>query len=893
MREIASFAARQTAWLAAALLPLLAVPAGAQVTTATPNDLASDKVVITGSNIRRISAETPSAVQVLTADDLKQSGYTSITDVLQGITANNMGSLTQANASAFAAGGGGVSLRGLTVGATLVLINGHRMAPYPMPDDGERDFVDLSSIPFEAVERIEVLKDGASAVYGSDAMAGVVNVVLKKSYVGTSVLGEVGTSAKHDGNSVHVALTRGFGDLDTDGYNAYGSLEYRHQDSILLSRRPYLAITDWTPFGGDDLSGGGRPYYQVQPQTQSLNGLVRVSKRINADWNANVQASVFNSQATQVGVFNSYRLDASGSLLSIPTLQWGPATYNSPVVGSINVPVPQAIIDAGALTLTDVGPQTQKSNTTSYRLVVELNGSVGDWDIAASLGWTRAQTQLSETNFVSASGFAAAVANGSYAIPATPLDKPYQPLPGVSAATYALIAPPAAANSYSNLSFASIHASRDLFALGGGALSVGIGVDLIHKSTDEQFPSSFASGDQSSPIYSFAVGSQQIAAIYGEAVAPLTKALELDAALRTDHYNTYGSSTTPKVGFKFTPLKSFTLRGTYAEGFRAPNAAEMGVSGSTSGVLSPVFDPVKQVLVEIPELQLSNPDLKPEKSNSYTLGMIFEPNEVMNLSLDYYDITISNQISSPGLLGSIQVAAAYDPLNPATSPNNPYLAQIYRDANGTMLYETYKFVNGNKTHTNGIDLDMRFAFKLGDGERLTSDLNVTHMFRYDATYFGTTYVLAGTHGPGFVSGDTGSPRDRMVWATTYRRGPMELTGTLNYTSGISVLDPSYGIDDCDTALSYTFPNGVGPAAQQFCRVPSFTTFNLAVRYDVTPKFSVHGSIVNLFDRHAPYDLQTFGSAGNGAQNGGAPYNPALHQDGAIGRYLNVGATYTF
>ncbi|MDE2081491.1 MAG: TonB-dependent receptor [Burkholderiales bacterium] len=892
MRRHSRVPSRWSDITAAVALALTATAALAQDKPAA-TDARSDKVVITGSNIRRTSAETPSPVQTLTADDLKQSGYTSISDVLHGITANNMGSLTQANASAFAAGGGGVSLRGLTVGATLVLINGHRMAPYPMPDDGERDFVDLSSIPFDAVERIEILKDGASAVYGSDAMAGVVNVILKKSYVGTRVTAEAGTSSKRDGNSVHVALTHGYGNLDTDGFNAYGSLEYRHQDAILLSRRPYLSITDWTPYGGVDLSSGGSPYYQLQPQTQSLNGLVRVTKRLNADWQANVQASVFNSQATQVGVFNAYGLDATGTQLSISTLQWGPATYNNPVVGSVNIPVPASVVSAGGLTLTDVGPQTQKADTTSYRLVAELNGSVGDWDVDASLGWTRARTQLRETNFISASGLAAAVAKGSYPIPAAPPANPYQPLPGVTAATYGSIAPPASATSQSDLSFASLHASRDTVNLPGGPLSLGLGVDLVHKSLDEQFPASFASGDQSSPIYSFAVGSQQIAAAYAEIVAPLLKSLELDAAVRTDHYNTYGSSTTPKIGFKYMPAKALTLRGTYAKGFRAPNAAERGVSGSTSGVLAQVADPLTGAPVQFPQLQLSNPDLKPEKSTSYTLGVIFEPNQVMNFSLDYYDITISNQITSPGLLGSIQVAGAYDPLNPATSPNNPYLAQIYRDSAGNILYETYKFVNGNKTHTNGIDLDLRLAFRLGEGERLSTELNFTRMFRYDVTYFGSTYAMAGTHGPGFVSGDTGSPRDRMALTTTYRRGPMELTGTLNYVSGISVLDTSYGIPDCNTALSYTFPNGVGPAAQGFCQVPSFTTFNLAARYALTPKLSLQGSIVNLFDRHAPYDLQTFGSAGNGAQNGGAPYNPALHQDGAIGRYFNIGATYTF
>lgn len=895
-----------SACIAAMAMP--ALTAYAQSEGDAPADAKLEKIVVTGSNVRRIDKETPSPVQVLSADDLKQSGYTSVEDVLHNITANNMGSLSQANAEAFAAGGGGVSLRGLTVGATLVLINGHRMAPYPMPDDGERDFVDLASIPFEAIERVEILKDGASAVYGSDAMAGVVNVILKKNFVGTSMVAEAGTSYKGDGSTVHLAGTHGFGDLDADGYNLFGSLEYKHQDSIALNSRPYLAVTDWTPYGGADLSSQGSPYYQLQPKTQNLNALAKFTKKLNEDWEFNVQASIFNSQATQVGVFNPVTYPMGNTSFTIPSLQWGPANYNSPVVNSIgpfNLPASYQTAAYQAancstssgmcnLSFPDMGPQTQTANTTSYRLVTELSGDIGEWTVEAALGFTRVQTELTSRNFLSASAFTTAMNNGSYYLPATPPANLYAPLPGVTAATYAALLPTASSTSVSDLDFFTLRGTREVTKLPGGPLSIGTGIDFTYKKLDEQFPQSFASGDQSSPIYSFAQGSQQIAAAYAELVAPVLKSLEIDAAARIDHYNTYGSSTTPKVGFKFTPMKEFTLRGTYAEGFRAPNAAEMGVSGSTSGKLSVVQDPANPALFpSIPELQLSNPHLKPEKSDSYTLGIIFEPNKVLNVSIDYYDITIKNQISSPGLLGSIQLASAYDPVGQPgkTSPNNPYLAEIFRNPDGTMAYETYKFVNASQTHTNGLDMDFRLKFDLQDMGTLSSDLSFTHMFKYDADFFGTTYALAGTHGPGFVSGDTGTPQDRAALTTTWRKGPMEITGTINYTSGMSILDPSYGNTSCAIALSGTFPNGNVPAT--FCHVPSFTTFNLAGKYDVSKQLSLHASVVNLFNRHAPYDLQTFGSAGNGAQFGGAPYNPALHQDGAIGMFLNVGAAYRF
>jgi len=232
-----------------ALSALVIYPAMAQEVI---DDTATQKVVVTGSNISRADKEGVSPVQMITADDMKKSGYTSVADVLQNLTANGQGALNQSFNGAFAAGGSGISLRGLTTAATLVLIDGHRMSPYPLSDDGQRSFVDISNIPFDAVERIDILKDGASAIYGSDAIAGVVNVILKKSYVGTNVSAEAGGSQEGGGATTHLTFTHGFGDLDADGYTGYVSAEFRHADAIRLDQR---SNQDWD--NGNWVSRGG------------------------------------------------------------------------------------------------------------------------------------------------------------------------------------------------------------------------------------------------------------------------------------------------------------------------------------------------------------------------------------------------------------------------------------------------------------------------------------------------------------------------------------------------------------------------------------------------------------------------------------------------------------
>jgi len=142
------------------------------------------KIIVTGSAIPRTQAETASPVQIITRADIERSGLTTTAEVVQSISANNSGSVTPAVSNSFATGGAGVALRGLDVNSTLILIDGRRAANYGLADDGQRGFVDLNSIPINEIERVEVLKDGASSLYGADAIAGVVNIILKKEFRG-------------------------------------------------------------------------------------------------------------------------------------------------------------------------------------------------------------------------------------------------------------------------------------------------------------------------------------------------------------------------------------------------------------------------------------------------------------------------------------------------------------------------------------------------------------------------------------------------------------------------------------------------------------------------------------------------------------------------------------
>ena len=194
----------------------------------TPDDPScgdAQTIVVTGSILRRTDTETVSPVTTVTQENLDQRGISTVQEGLQTLAANNGPALTNSFTAngAFAAGASAISLRGLSTNSTLVLFDGLRAAYYPLADDGSRNFVDLNTIPDDIVDRVQVLRDGASAAYGADAIAGVVNIITKREFKGVRARGEAGISERGDAPQYRLSLTAGKGDIEEDGYNAYVS----------------------------------------------------------------------------------------------------------------------------------------------------------------------------------------------------------------------------------------------------------------------------------------------------------------------------------------------------------------------------------------------------------------------------------------------------------------------------------------------------------------------------------------------------------------------------------------------------------------------------------------------------------------------------------------------
>ncbi len=217
---------------AIALAVMLAYPAFALAQQPIDPAAPMQRVEVTGSNIKRTEAEAAGSVQVLTRDDIERTGQTTALGILTS-TASVDTSLNSATSSSggFATGASGVSMRGLQKVSTLILVNGRRIANYGLADNAQENFTNLDAIASDAIERIEILKDGASAIYGSDAIAGVVNIILRKDYQGAQIrVNHRESQHFHDDRSRSVSAIAGFGDIDEQGFNTYISAEFYKRD---------------------------------------------------------------------------------------------------------------------------------------------------------------------------------------------------------------------------------------------------------------------------------------------------------------------------------------------------------------------------------------------------------------------------------------------------------------------------------------------------------------------------------------------------------------------------------------------------------------------------------------------------------------------------------------
>ena len=903
---------------------------------AAPNNELTE-IVVTGSLLRRTDVETPSPVTIFTAEEIKQTGLTTVTDVVRTLSADNSGTIPTAFGIGFAAGASGVALRGLTVNSTLVLIDGRRAAPYALADDGQRSFVDLNTIPLDSVERIEILKDGASSIYGADAIAGVVNVILKKQYQGAEVSAEIGKGQHPGGGTERVTASFGHGDLESDKYNADFNFEFQGDSRILGTDRPFpFNSTDLSGIGGVDgrfgtpgsftgtttaivapgtpgsppslfnstLNGAYQPlgacsglgntpasgpsgfdptltdayclqnragFVDFQPAQQRIGASARFTVKVADNVEAYTNISFYQNTVIVDSAPNTIQtlvpLNTDNIALP-PTLANGALNPNNPFAASGQYALIQYAFG-------DIPVQDTLKNH-NFRWVAGLKGSGLGWDFDTGLVINHTWLDTDQTGFLNGPALLTAISTGSYNFVNPSLN---------TAAVRNTIAPDLVTTSTTDLDSLDFKATRDLVALPGGPLGVALGAEVRYEAQNN--PPLNPNGEVQGLGIAQVAGSRRVEAVYAEFGLPVVKMLDFDVSGRYDHYSDFGGAFTPKAGFKFTPIKEVAIRGTYSKGFRAPSFAENG-SSSAEGFISVnpassfpasfcapnVHSAAYCLPYALGEFSLANPNIQPEKSDSYTFGVILEPIKQFSVSVDDYAIKKRDVIEPPNSGAALGPYLAGLPLPPGTSvtpdlPDPAFPASLARPAIITGMY-----ANENELTTDGVDIDLRLNFELGNYGKIVSDLSATKIFSFKLVFpDGTSQQWVGTQAPYILSSGAGTPRYRGTWTNGWDFGQGSLTLTTYYTSGFA----STGVDATGdpNACLYT---------TTYCHVASFIDMDLTGIYKVTDHLTASATIQNLLDRLPPI---------NPADYAGTNYNPTYAQAGIIGRFFKVGLAYKF
>ncbi|MEP6503611.1 MAG: TonB-dependent receptor [Betaproteobacteria bacterium] len=622
---------------AAAASPVWAQSAAAPAGAASAADL-PQRVEVTGSRIKQIDVEGASPVQVINREDIRKSGATSVQEMLNRLTSASSGTPTDISASnSFAPGASQASLRNLGAQATLVLLNGRRLPTFPLPDF-QVTFANLDTIPLAAVERIEVLKVGGSAIYGSDAIAGVINVITRNSYEGIEVGGSNQASLQNGSFGERTAsLTGGIGNYDKDGYNLFGTVEWFQRDSVIwrnvlgsvnpaykavapafgsLSSYGYPGNLDGKALGSPCvgvLTAGGQCNYdrysrfEAVPAAKRINAVLGGDVRINSttQWHTEVQLSDVRVQYESA--YQAYGSPAA------PTTWLDLATGQSKTFYERGLPASHPLNTTGEDANTndfryrfaDSGAG-ETTHTTSYRVLTSLKGEVRDWNYNAAIGVMGGHAHDRSRGQFSESGFTQTIGDPGH-VDLDPESPTYGGLTDVpdnffnipggykigqpnSAAVLNTLFPQYGFDGTYRQYFIDASADTTIAQLPAGPLQLSVGAEARHESMVLNPTANLQASDIVGFSLSQSNGSRTFEAIYTELQIPILKNMNANLAGRVDKFPHIAAHISPRANLEYSPVDILKLRGTIETGFRAPNLQETSPS-SKSAYQPGVTDP--------------------------------------------------------------------------------------------------------------------------------------------------------------------------------------------------------------------------------------------------------------------------------------------------------------
>lgn len=784
------------------------------------------KIKVTGSRISRVDVEGATPVVSVSKAQIEQSGQQTVADYLKQASYNSFGGFSPSSGSS-AQSQATVGLRGLGEDRTLVLLNGKRIAGSPSMGGTA---INLNTIPMAAVERVEVNLDGGSALYGSDAIGGVINVILKEGFEGLTFQGRIGSPTEEGGDEQSGSIVSGI-----SGEKGSLMMVYEHdvKDEIYYKDRDYLAKQ-----GAESPSLYGRNIKGVDAATgktvtRTLNGVdcestgagfVTKGTTCRFDF---AQVAAKTASRTRDTVYVNGRYHINDNVDFVPQMigsrvtsfgRFAPAAGDFTVDGS--TPESAAVLSANNFStakaatvyyrFNNVGPRDNEVTDLTGTLNLGFEGvvpteAVGDLEWNAGYMYSKTdnqsigngyvlepavQTQVNSGNFV----------NGSFSADATK-DLSYT------------------TSRNSKMDFFQWYGGLgwEMGELPAGPVSWYLGAEYNDWVYSDTYDSQSEAGNVLGSSGNSGSGVRDVFATYIESLIPITEQIELNLAGRYDKYSDFGSAFSPKASLRYQPLDQLMFRTSWSQSFRAPGLNDLYAADAQSADFAKDYvycqaNGVANCAEEQYETtRQSNKNLKEETANTFTIGTAYNPLDNLNLSLDYYYIKIDDVIQ----LATTQTQF-YQELNTGSNPN------VIRDANGDVEKVYAGMVNLGQLKTSGIDFKADYKY----------DFN-SFTLRYD---FGSTYILK--YEEGLFAG--GPMVDKKGW-----NGKPDF----RFNSGIGANFPQ--LWNLDTYLS---TNYIDSQSQDYVddkeegHIASNTIWNLNVAVDTSWNAKIQTGVKNMFNR---------------------------------------------
>jgi len=863
------------------------------------------RIEVTGSSIKRLATEASLPVSTVKAEDLVKQGMTTLADLMMALPQS--ASLLPSNAGS----GTNINLRGLGVNRTLVLLNGRRLANEAIADG----YANLDVIPMSAISRVEILRDGASSIYGSDAIGGVVNFITRTSYEGLELTAQAVEPFRRGGaDEQRATVTWGKGNLERDGWSLWGTID-AHQRSALASRdratlsspelltsigrspslgtggnatpanfttaanktarNPYAATGCVAPYSLPGKSStcvlDANEYNNALYENQQVTFYARASKKLGEDHTVSVDYS--RGEEHIIGTRNpTNALAVNGVQPALPsTSKWYPGNSGGvPAMSGLNgatlIPT-WAVADYGAAATKDV--------QLNQRVAISLEGVVQGWDYKTGLviGVSNRDNYY-ENGYFTGQGLLDGLRNGQL--------NPFGLQDAAGRAYLESINVDGQKNRESKSTYTGIDvtASRAVMQLGGGDLALAVGADFHRDTTEDRRLDIVRQVTYANASPSFGEGGRNVAALFAELDMPFTKKLNVNVAVRDDYFSDFGNTVNPKVSFRYEATKQLMFRGSANTGFRAPTLFDRygyrlpGATGLTSakwddpvlcpggrpgvagsGTALPGYVSAAVCNVQLPKQTGSNANVQPEKSKGFTFGTVFEPTKTSMVSIDYWNIRMTDMLANLP-----EQVYFLDPVK--------YAADFVRNPDRTINYirNTIENLGGQKAA--GIDISASYAFPRSSYGDFKLSLDTTYLTQFDNQLDNGSPYVSNVGRFGLASNGTTSsfPIITYRWKGTaklnWALGNWNSTLTQNFTS------------------KYEDQNLV---AQEYWRdINSYKNWAWTTTYSGVKNMQITAGVTNLFDAKPPVTNSSLYSSGY-LSSAASP----------IGRAFNIRATYKF